>query len=83
MWRARRDRLDLLRLAAGMVFGKFSANQFLDNSVAREIDIALGAPQVSASVDGEIVSLETPLRCRLHRGRLRVLRPREAPSAKA
>ena len=43
-----------------------------------KIDIALAAPKVSASVDGEIVSLETPLRCRLHRGGLRVLRPREA-----
>lgn len=74
---------DLLRLAAGMLLGKFSANQFLDDSVAREIDIALGAPKVSASVDGEIVSLETPLRCRLHRGGLRVLRPRETPAAKA
>ena len=69
---------DLLRLAAGMLLGKFSANQFLDDSVAREIDIALSGPKVNASVDGEIVSLDTPLRCRLHRGGLRVLRPRDA-----
>jgi diacylglycerol kinase family enzyme len=69
---------DLLRLAMGMILGKFSANQFLDDWVAREVDIALAAPTVNASVDGELVSLETPLRCRLHRGRLRVLRPRVA-----
>lgn len=70
--------VDLLRLAVGMVLGKFSANQFLDDRVAREVDIALAAPTVNASVDGEIVSLDTPLRCRLHRGGLRVLRPRDA-----
>lgn len=70
--------LDIPRLAFGMVRGKFSANPFLDDSVAKEIEIVLPAPTVNASVDGEIVSLETPLRCRLHRGGLRVLRPRAA-----
>jgi len=44
--------------------------------VVREVDVTLPAAQVSASVDGEIVSLTPPLRCRLKRGGLRVLRPR-------
>ena len=35
----------------------------------------LPAETVNASVDGEIVSLKTPLRCRLHRGGLSVLKP--------
>jgi diacylglycerol kinase family enzyme len=79
---ARSPRLvDLLRLAAGMALGRFSANPFLDGSVAHEIDIALSVPSVNASIDGEIVSLDTPLLCRLHRGGLRVLRPREGPRA--
>jgi diacylglycerol kinase family enzyme len=73
--------LDLLRLAAGMILGKFSANQFLDDWVAQEVDIEVGSPTVSASVDGEIVSLQPPLRCRLHRGGLKVLRPRDASPA--
>jgi diacylglycerol kinase family enzyme len=75
---ARSPRLiDLLRLAAGMMLGKFSANQFLDDWVAREVDVAVPSPTLAASIDGEIVQLETPLRCRLHRGGLRVLRPGE------
>ncbi len=66
---------DLLSMAVRMLFGSFSANPLLDNWVAREVDITLPAPSVEASVDGEIVELATPLRCRVRRGGLTVLRP--------
>ena len=73
----------LLNMALRMLFGSFSGNPLLDNWVAKEVDIALTTPTVSASVDGEIVQLETPLRCRLHRGALSVLKPRSQPSVAA
>ena len=72
---------DLFRIAVRLVFGRTSNSPLLDSWVAREVDIALAAPTVNASVDGEIVSLETPLRCRRNRGGLRVLRPRDASGA--
>ena len=73
---------DLVVMAVRMAFGSFSGNPLLDNWVAKEVDIHLAAPRVSASVDGEIVSLVTPLRCRLHRRGLNVVKPRsEAPAA--
>ncbi len=72
---------DLLNLAVRMLLGNISANPLLDSSVAREVDIALPTDAVNASVDGEIVALKTPLRCRLHQGGLSVLRPRAAGAA--
>ena len=73
--------LDLLRLALRHAIRensppiRFSTTRWRAKSTSR-------SPRrtVSASIDGEIVSLETPLRCRLHRGGLRVLRPRSAPA---
>lgn len=67
---------DLLSMAVRIALGSISANPLLDNWVAKEVDISLSIPTVSASVDGEIVPLETPLRCRLHRGGLNVLKQR-------
>jgi diacylglycerol kinase family enzyme len=72
---------DLLSMAVRMLFGSYSANPLLDHWVAREVDIMLSTPSVHASVDGEIVALQTPLRCRLHRGGLNVLGPRFQPIA--
>jgi diacylglycerol kinase family enzyme len=71
---------DLFRIAVRLVFGRTANSPLLDSWVAREVDITLPAKTVDASVDGEIVSLETPLRCRLHEGGLRVLRPHTAAS---
>lgn len=73
----------LLNLAIRMGFGAISGNPLLENRVAREVDIALPAQSVNASVDGEIVKLETPLRCRLLEGGLRVLRPRASTEVPA
>jgi diacylglycerol kinase family enzyme len=67
---------DLLSMAIRMALGSFSANPLLDNWTAKEVDISLPAETVNASVDGEIVSLKPPLRCRLHEGGLTVLAPK-------
>lgn len=67
---------DLFSLAVRMLLGMISTNPLLESWVAREVDIALARPSVTVSVDGEILTLETPLRCRLREGGLRVLRPR-------
>ena len=72
---------DLLNMAVRMALGSISANPLLDGWVAKEVDIALSTPTVNASVDGEIVLLDTPLRCRLHRGGLSVLKPRSEATA--
>jgi hypothetical protein len=63
-------------MAVRIAFGSIAGNPLLDNWVASEVDIALAAPTVRASVDGELVTLETPLRCRLHHRGLNVLKPR-------
>jgi diacylglycerol kinase family enzyme len=67
---------DLVYLAVGLTLGRVATNPLLDNSVASEVDISLPAASVNASVDGEIVELTTPLRCRLRRRGLNVLKPR-------
>ena len=66
---------DLFLIAVRLVFGRISSNPLLDSWVAQEVDVTLATVKTDASVDGEIVSLEMPLRCRLHRGGLKVLRP--------
>jgi diacylglycerol kinase family enzyme len=71
---------DLTQLAAQMILGDIARNSLLERRQAREVGIAVAGQTVRASVDGEIVSLETPLTCTLHHGGLSVLRPR-APDA--
>jgi diacylglycerol kinase family enzyme len=66
---------DLLSMAVRILFGRIAENPLLDSWQATEVDIALAAPTVRASVDGELVTLEPPLRCRLHQGGLNVLKP--------
>jgi len=66
---------DLLLIALRLVIGRISSTPLLDSWVAQEVDVSLPTPRADASVDGEIVALEIPLRCRLHQGGLKVLRP--------
>lgn len=66
---------DLLLTALRLVIGRISSTPLLESWVAQEVDVSLPATKADASVDGEIVALEIPLRCRLHRGGLKVLRP--------
>lgn len=73
---------DLFALAVRVALGHVRANPLLDTWAAREVDVFIGKTKVSASVDGEIVALEPPLRCRQHRGGLRVLVPGDLPQAR-
>jgi diacylglycerol kinase family enzyme len=74
---------DLLALVARAAIGELSSNPFLEFSEAREVEVRLPEERVTASVDGEIVSLPTPLHIRVHEDGLRVLRPRRAAAEAA
>ena len=67
---------DLIELAARMSLGEFSHNPLLEAWQAHSIEIALGRESVRASVDGEIVKLQPPLRFSVRKGGLTVLQPR-------
>ena len=66
---------DLVRLAARLTLGEIADNPFIESHLAEAIEIALSHSTVNASVDGEIVSFETPLRLNLRKSGLTVLRP--------
>ena len=65
----------LLRLAAALTMGDISHNPNLEYWLADTLDIHPPRPVITASLDGEIVSLERPLEVRLRRRGLRVLQP--------
>lgn len=66
---------DLLQLAAQITLGDISRNVLLESWEAENIEIAMSRPVVNASLDGEIVPLETPLRLTVKEAGLKVLRP--------
>ena len=55
--------------------GAIAGNPHLEQWLARDVEISLPSGTVDASVDGEMVSLKTPLHCCSRRGGLRVLKP--------
>jgi diacylglycerol kinase family enzyme len=75
--RSRRWR-DHLQFAAEVGLGNIAANPLLESWFARQLEVALAVRIVHASVDGEVVHLETPLRFTLHQGGLSVLMPRSS-----
>src|SRR6202012_4726993 len=86
---SRRARLD--RGTLGVVGGKVgSAGQAMDLLRGKdstglslltptEIEITADAPQIPVGIDGEAVSLATPVHCAIHPGALRVWVPRDRP----
>jgi len=46
---------------------------------AKEIEILADAPHIPVGIDGESVSLPTPVHCTIHPGALRVWVPRDRP----
>jgi diacylglycerol kinase family enzyme len=72
---------DLLQLTARMTFGEIAENPLLESWEAREVEIAMARDAVTASVDGEIVALQTPLRIAVRERGLIVLRPQIAAAA--
>jgi len=65
---------DLVMIVIRLALGRISSTPLLDSWTAREVDVTLPLTTTDASIDGEIVALEVPLRCRLHEGGLKVLR---------
>lgn len=74
---------DLLQLTARMTLGEIAENPLLENWEAEEVEIDLPRARINASVDGEIVSLQTPLRIAVRRRGLSVLRPAPVEPAPA
>jgi diacylglycerol kinase family enzyme len=72
--RSRRWR-DHLQLAAEVGLGDIAGNPLLESWLARQVEVALRVKIVHASMDGEVVHLETPLRFTLRQGDLSVLMP--------
>ncbi len=70
----------LTQLAAQIILGEISDNPLLERWQVEQVEIALAARSGAASVDGEIVSLESPLKFTLHHGGLSVLKPRPSHS---
>ncbi len=67
----------LMQVAAQMGVGDTSDNPLLEQWQAKEVEIVVDSPTIQASVDGEIVSLDSPLCFKLHHHGLTVLRPRQ------
>jgi diacylglycerol kinase family enzyme len=68
---------DLIGLAIRVAVGVIAGNPYLEQRLAREVEVVLPQATVEASVDGEMVTLKTPIRCRSRRGGLSVIRPKE------
>lgn len=66
----------LAQLTAQIILGDVADNPLLERWQARDVTIAPAADRVRASVDGEIVWLDTPLQFTVHPGGLTVLKPR-------
>jgi diacylglycerol kinase family enzyme len=69
------------RQAAGLVRGSHSAG--LSIHLAPEATVDADAPQIPVGVDGEALVLQTPVRCTIRRGALRVRVPRNRPGIPA
>ena len=63
--------------AAGLLRGRSSRG--LTSVAAREVVIDADAAQIPVGVDGEALQLDTPVRCRVQPGALRVRVPRDRP----
>jgi diacylglycerol kinase family enzyme len=74
---------DLLQLAAQLALGDTAGTPLMESRKARRIEIGLDHDVVNASVDGEVVSLSTPVKISVRAGGLTVLRPQAAPSSAA
>jgi diacylglycerol kinase family enzyme len=73
-----RDWKELLAMAAEATFGKWESNSKLDFLEGREIAIHARRRRLRASIDGELVYLQTPLRAKIRASSLWVLCPASA-----
>ncbi|HXE57374.1 MAG TPA: diacylglycerol kinase family protein [Gemmatimonadales bacterium] len=63
----------LLRLALDAVLGRVERNRDVETTAAEEIAIETRHRLAGVALDGEPLALETPLRCRIRPGALRVI----------
>ncbi|WP_224408182.1 diacylglycerol kinase family protein [Afifella sp. IM 167] len=66
---------DLLEIAAAFGLGRLVGSSVVEESEVRELTIVLRRNETRASVDGEVVTLKSPLQIRQHPGALSVLAP--------
>jgi diacylglycerol kinase family enzyme len=69
---------DLLELAARMTIGEFTQSPLLEHRDVKSLEISLPRPAVRVSIDGEIVTLATPLRFSVRRRSLTVFQAEAA-----
>jgi diacylglycerol kinase family enzyme len=70
-------RVDTARQAVGLLRGAHQRG--LVFAEAREVLVSAGGPTVPVGIDGETVQLDTPVRCTVRPGALRVRLPRDRP----
>jgi diacylglycerol kinase family enzyme len=70
-------KVDSAAQAAGMLRGRNTPG--LISATAEEVLVESDAPGIPAGVDGEALTLPTPVRCRIEPGALRVHVPRDRP----
>lgn len=71
--------LQLARVTASAALGTVAENPLVEVYEAPVVEIRFGRSGVPATVDGELVTLASPLEVESVRGALRVLRPRPPP----
>jgi hypothetical protein len=69
------------RQAAGLLHGRHSTGVTM--LTAKQVEITAGTPQIPVGVDGESVSMSTPVTCAISPGALRVWVPRDRPGVPA
>jgi diacylglycerol kinase family enzyme len=74
-------KVDSARQAAGLIRGRRAAGLCL--LTTPEVTIDADAPEIHVGIDGEAVSIPTPVRCSTRPGALRVRVPRQRPGVPA
>jgi diacylglycerol kinase family enzyme len=72
--------IDSARQAAGLFRGRNASG--LTIRTAQHVTVTASTPQIPVGIDGEAVSLPTPVRCVIHPGALRVRVPRQRPGVR-
>jgi undecaprenyl-diphosphatase len=71
-------RLARLRVIAGLLVGRADRSRLAEFDAVESIELAINRPRVDVALDGEVVSMTSPLRFRCRPKALRVLVPAES-----
>lgn len=66
-------RFELVRVAARALAGRLEAESKFESFEAREVTMETGRKRVSVALDGEVVMMSPPLKCRIRPGALRLI----------